>query len=205
MMVTRPPYRMTRPMSAPTSAHRGERSGRGRHHGVRELHRADEPGRHHAHVQPAGERRGMDQRVEDEIAHVREDREPDDEAAQRERERHTRLADPPDHRDRDPLDAARVLERFGQNRAEDDHDRDALYGPAEPLLERVDERLAVDTGDQREQDDRHEQRNEDVPPEPGDQQKEERHHGHQAGDGDKGALGDHRWSSAEYFVPPSGG
>jgi len=38
-----------------------------------------------------------------------------------------------------------VLERLGQYRAEDDHDRDAPDGPSEPLLERVDERLTVDT------------------------------------------------------------
>ena len=40
-----------------------------------------------------------------------------------------------------------MLECFGQDRPENDHDGDALNRATEPLLERVDECLAVDTRD----------------------------------------------------------
>ena len=85
-----------------------------------------------------------------------------------------------------------MFQRLAQNRPEHDHDRDALDGAAESLLERVDERLPVETGNQSEQHDRHEQREEHVPLEAGDQQEEQGDHGDQAADGDECALGNHR-------------
>ena len=111
----------------------------------------------------------MDKRVQDDVTDIGEYRQADDEAAHGEREGHALLADPPDHRRGDPLDAARVLERLGKDRSEDDHNGDALDRPAEPLLERGDKRPAVDAGDQREEQDRHEERDEDVPLEPRDE------------------------------------
>ena len=170
--------------------HRSERPRRRRHHRVRELHGADQPSRHHAHAQAAVQRRRVDEGVQDDVTDIGKDRQADDEATQREREGHPPLADPADHRRRDPLDAAGVLERLGQDRSKDDHDGDALNRAAEALLEGGDERPAVDAGDQREEQDRHEERNEDVPAEPRDQQEEERDDSDQPRDGGEYALGD---------------
>jgi hypothetical protein len=68
--------------------HGGERPRGGWHHGVGELHGAHEAGGHDAHVQSGLQRRRVDEGVQDHVAHVREDRDTDDESAQRERQRH---------------------------------------------------------------------------------------------------------------------
>ena len=133
----------------------------------------------------------MHQWIQNEIPDIGKDRQTDDEATQGQRERHPRLTNQPDHRQGDSLDPARVFQRLGKQRPEHDHHRDTLNRAPEPLLERVDEGFAIDARDQREENDRDKQRDKDMPVKTCDQQEEQRDDGHQAGNGDQRAFGDH--------------
>ena len=85
-----------------------------------------------------------------------------------------------------------MLERLGEDRAEDDDDRDALDGAAEALLERRNEGAAVDPRDEREEDDRDEEGEEDVPLEARDREEQQGDDGNEPGERDDRAVGDQR-------------
>ena len=101
-------------------------------------------------------------------------------AAQCQRQRHALFPHPVDHGECDALDRTGVFECFGHDAAEHNHNCDSLKSPAEPRLERSDVRLAIETGQQSEQQDGQHQRNEDVPPELRDRQEQQRDHADQA-------------------------
>jgi hypothetical protein len=63
-----------------------------------------------------------------------------------------------------------VSQRLGDDRAEHDHDADLAERDPKALLEGVDEVVALDAGENAKQQDRQQQRQEDVPLPAGDQQ-----------------------------------
>ena len=112
---------------------------------------------------PMTRARGVDQRIQDDVGHVREDGHPQDEAAQGQSQGHSVRPRQVHHGPCDDLDGPGVLEELGDDGAQNDDHADLPQGVAEALLEGLDEDGAPDSGHQAQQEKRDHEGQEDVP------------------------------------------